>query len=535
MTVDISRHTRYDQPIRPETAPLFSDVRIADETIPPMKQSSRTNDLMWSELFARFKTQTSTLQGQLRDTLMHAVIEGFILPGEALPSSRFLAQKLGLSRTTAMAALQALMESGIVVGHPRSGYVVAEEGQSIQPGVRKQRTDSSGTDYVAWGRRLMFTPSRQQNIEKPIDWQKQPYPFIYGQFDASLFPTLQWRECVLETLQPRVLRHWAPDHLDRDDELLIEQIQRRLLPARGIWVEQDEILVTTGAQQATFLLSELLIDAGTIVGMENPGYPDARNNFSLRSRNIRLLAVDGDGLVPGESLSGCDYVYVTPSHQCPTTVTMSLARRHSLLAHAERDDFVIIEDDHESELNFSGRPSPALKSLDAAQRVIYVGSLSKTLAHGLRLGFVVAPAELIRELRALRRLMMRHVPTNNQRSAANFIAHGYHEAFVRRLNVVYRQRAAALQSALSRYAPELVQLPAQGGSALWVTGPENLNSRTFARNLYAKGVVVESGNVFFAGHTQPANHMRIGYSSIDADLIDEGVRLIGQEFRRGSA
>lgn len=497
-----------------------------------MKQSTRTGDLMWSEFFARFKTQTSTLQGQLRDTLMHAVIEGFILPGEALPSSRFLAQKLGLSRTTVMAALQALTESGIVVGHPRSGYVVAEEGQAVQPEVRKSQARKAGQECVAWGKRVMFTPSRQQNIEKPIDWQKQPYPFIYGQFDASLFPTLQWRECVLETLQPRVLRHWAPDHLDRDDELLIEQIQRRLLPARGIWVEQDEILVTTGAQQATFLLSELLIDSKTAVGMENPGYPDARNNFSLRSPDIRLLAVDDDGLVSEASLSGCDYVYVTPSHQCPTTVTMSLERRHRLLAHAERDDFVIIEDDHESELNFSGRPSPALKSLDTAQRVIYVGSLSKTLAHGLRLGFVVAPAELIRELRALRRLMMRHVPTNNQRSAANFIAHGYHEAFVRRLNVVYRQRAAALKSALSKYVPELMQVPAQGGSALWVTGPEKLNARKLARNLYAKGVVVEPGDVFFAEQKQPTNHIRIGYSSIEADRIDEGVRIIGREFRR---
>ncbi|MEO6985983.1 MAG: PLP-dependent aminotransferase family protein [Paralcaligenes sp.] len=500
-----------------------------------MKQPTRSNDLMWSELFARFKSQTSTLQGQVRDMLMHAVMEGFILPGEPLPSSRFLAQKLGLSRTTVMLALLALTENGIAIGHPRSGYMVVGQGQSVDPGTRKPAGEATTQASLDWERRLMFTASKQQNIEKPIDWQKQPYPFIYGQFDASLFPTLQWRECVLEGLQPRALRNWAPDHLDRDDELLIEQIQRRLLPARGIWVERDEILVTAGAQQATFLLSELLIGSKTRVGMENPGYPDARNNFSLRSRNIQLLDVDADGLVPGPSLSHCDYVYVTPSHQCPTTVTMSLARRHMLLAYASRHDFVIIEDDHESELNFSGHPSPALKSLDVAQRVIYVGSLSKTLAHGLRLGFLVAPPELIGELRALRRLMIRHVPTNNQQSAANFIAHGHHEAFVRRLNTVYRQRAAALRSALDEHAPELTQVPAQGGSALWVTGPKELDARKLARNLYAKGVVVEAGNVFFAGHNQPGNHLRIGYSSIEADRIDKGVRIISQEIAREMA
>lgn len=497
-----------------------------------MKKSTRTNDLMWSELFARFKTQSNTLQGQLRDTLMHAVIEGFIPPGEALPSSRFLAQKLGLSRTTAVAALQALIESGVVEGHPRSGYIVAREGQSVQPRARRSVAGETSRERVDWNGRLMIRPSLQQNIKKPADWQKQKYPFIYGQFDASLFPSQEWRECVLETLQPRVLRNWAPDLLDRDDELLVEQIQRRLLPARGIWVDRNEILVTSGAQQATFLLSELLVGPKTVVGMENPGYPDARNNFSLRSQDVRLLSIDDEGLVPVPALSFCDYVYVTPSHQCPTTVTMSLARRHKLLALAERNDFIIIEDDHESELNFSGRPSPALKSLDTAHRVIYVGSLSKTLAHGLRLGFVVAPADLISELRALRRLMIRHVPTNNQRSAASFIAHGHHEAFVRKLNFVYRQRATALRSALNEHAPELAQIPAQGGSALWITGPEYLDTQDLAQDLYARGVVVEPGNVFFAGRWQPRNHMRIGYSSIDINLIDEGVRVIAQQIKR---
>ncbi|TCT03103.1 PLP-dependent aminotransferase family protein [Paralcaligenes ureilyticus] len=494
-----------------------------------MKPSTRTIDIMWSQLFLQFEKQSSTLQGQLRDMLMHAVIEGFILPGETLPSSRLLAQTLGLSRTTVMLALQALADKGIVVGQQRSGYVVAEQPQVTYLGARKRADEPVQQGSVAWESRLMLTPSKQQNIEKPADWQQQPFPFIYGQFDASLFPIRDWRECVLESLQPRALRHWAPDHLDRDNEPLVEQIQRRLLPARGIWVERDEILVTAGAQQATFLLSELLIGPNTRIGIENPGYPDARNNFSLRSKNVQPLAIDGDGLVPNAALSHCDYVYVTPSHQCPTTVTMSLARRRLLLAYAARDDFVVIEDDHESELNFSGHPTPALKSLDTAQRVIYVGSLSKTLAHGLRLGFVVAPAELIRELRSLRRLMMRHVPTNNQQSAASFIAHGHHEAFMRRLNVAYRHRAAALHSALEIYTPELKQVPAQGGSALWVTGPPELDTRKLAQRLYARGVVVEPGDVFFTGNEQPQNHLRIGYSSIAIDRIEPGVRIIAEE------
>ncbi len=497
-----------------------------------MSRSARTSDLMWVRLFRRFEGSSSTLQGQLRDMLIFALMEGFLSPTEALPSSRVLAQALGLSRTTVTLALQALVDKGLLVARPRSGFFLGDQVQATYLGARQRADQPVTLGGVAWQPRLKMQPSAQRNIEKPSDWQRQPYPFIYGQFDGSLFPARDWRECVLESLQTRSVRRWAPDHLDRDDETLVEQIHRRLLPARGIWAERDEILVTTGAQQATFLLANLLVGPTTHVGVENPGYPDARNNFALRSAKVKPLRVDAEGLVIAPGLSTCDYVYVTPSHQCPTTVTMPLHRRHALLARAARDDFVVIEDDHESELNFSGDPTPALKSLDTAQRVIYLGSLSKTLAHGLRLGFVVAPAELIRELRALRRLMMRHVPTNNQQAAASFIAHGHHDAFVRRLNVAYRDRAAALRRALREHAPALTHLVAQGGSAVWVSAPEGVDTRELAMRLYSKGVVVEPGDIFFAGRNRPLNRLRIGYSSIAVDQIEPGVRVIASELGR---
>lgn len=208
---------------------------------------------------------------------------------------------------------------------------------------------------------------------------------------------------------------------------------------------------------------------------------------------------------------------------------MPLERRLELLARAERDDFIVIEDDHESELNFSGQPTPALKSLDAQSRVVYLGSLSKTLAHGLRLGYVVAPAPLIRELRALRRLVMRHVPTNNQQVAASFIVRGHQEAFVRRLNLAFRDRSERLRAALAQHAPRLKPVAAQGGSAVWVSAAKGTDMRELAARLYRQGVVVEPGDVFFAGTRQPRHHLRIGYSSIPADRIDAGVRLIARE------
>ena len=154
--------------------------------------------------------------------------------------------------------------------------------------------------------------------------------------------------------------------------------------------------MTAGAQMATYLLSQVLLDRRSAVGVEDPGYPDARNAFALRAAKVGALPVDAMGLRIGPDLLRCDYAYVTPSHQCPTTVTMPIERRRELLDAAERHDIVLIEDDHESELNFAARPLPALKSLDVRGRVIYMGSLSKTLSHGLRIGYVVAAPELIR-------------------------------------------------------------------------------------------------------------------------------------------
>ena len=507
-----------------------------------MSRSSSTADLMWQRLFKRLDGIAPTRQGQLRDTLVQSIMDGFLQPGSPVPSSRMLAETLGLSRTTVTLALEALVDQGFLIAKPRSGFFVAEvtpTGVAPADVTHKGRETSESMPLGEarqnhWDARLQITPSSQQNIEKPRDWQQQPYPFVFGQFDATQFPFRNWRRCILETIEARSVRTWAPDHLDRDDPSLIEQIHSRLLPARGIWVEREQILVTSGAQQGLFLLAQLLVGTHTHVGLETPGYPDARNNFALRTPHLHDLDIDQDGLIPSEKVNGCDYVFVTPSHQCPTTVTMSMSRRATLLQLANQHDFVLIEDDHESELNFSSRPTPALKSLDTNERVIYLGSLSKTLAHGLRLGFIVAPATLIRELRALRRLMMRHIPSNNQQVAALFVAHGFHEAHVRNLVKTYRERSLTLRNALTRYAPELQFVPAKGGSALWVTGPAWLDTKRLAAELYHAGVVVEPGTFFFPKGSGPCPSMRVGYSSIPADQIESGIRVLATHIRRSA-
>lgn len=484
---------------------------------------------MWRRLFRRFEGRSSTLQKRLQDMVVHALAEGFIAPGAPLPSSRSLALALGISRTTVTLVLQTLCDKGLIQARARSGYFADPAPPSAALNTAAQRRAS--LDLGGWDARIKQRPSGQRNIRKPVDWQQQPYPFIYGQWDVGLFPFRDWRSCVLESLQAQAVRRWAVDHMDRDEESMVTQIHGRLLPARGIWVDRDEILVTNGAQHASYLLASVLMDEGVRVGMEDPGYPDARNVFALHGAHVLPMPVDAEGLVPGPTLAQCNYVYLTPSHQCPTTVTMSLERRMAVLEQARAHGTVLLEDDHESELNFAGRPTPALKSLDTDGRVLYLGSLSKTLAHGLRLGYLVAPAALVRELRAMRRLMTRHVSTNNQQAASSFIAHGFHEAYVRRLNAAYKERARVLIAALALHAPVLQPMPTLGGSALWVQGPPGLDTAVLATRLLPRGVVIEPGAVFYANPPPHCSHMRIGYSSIAADRIEAGVRLIAAEMR----
>jgi GntR family transcriptional regulator/MocR family aminotransferase len=275
----------------------------------------------------------------------------------------------------------------------------------------------------------------------------------------------------------------------------------------------------------------VLLDRKTVVGIEEPGYPDARNNFMLRTDHVKALPIDADGLIASRAMTQCAYAYVTPSHQCPTTVTMPLKRRHEILALARKHDLVLFEDDHESELNFSGRPLPALKSLDTDGRVIYLGSLSKTLAHGLRIGYIVAPAELIRELRALRRLIIRHTPANNAHTASLFIAQGHHDAFIRKLNVTYRERRELLTRAFAKYLPEFHIMPSQGGSGAWIQGPAGLNSLALTEACAARSVLVEPGDIFFRKSSVATQcYLRLGYAAIPGNLIDAGVQEMARAY-----
>lgn len=504
---------------------MTTDTQQAPSQIPP-------SVAMWEQLFRRSARPSLSLQGQIREMLVDAILTGVLTPGEPVPSSRELAKHLGVGRITVVMAYQQLSEEAFLLSRERKGHFIHPDvlqgrtsGAERKPSHDKCMDTKENTD---WSRRLWLRPSQQRSIVKEDDWQRFPYPFLYGQFDKELFPTAAWRECCLKALGVVDIRLWAPDHITRDDDSLIQQVQTKILPRRGVWASPDEIIITVGAQHALYMVADLLMREGSSIGIEDPCYPDARNIFSSRTSQVIPIAVDGDGLPIVNAMRKLEYLYVTPSHQCPTGVTMPLERREALLEAAQKHDLIIIEDDYESESSFDEQPIPALKSLDRSNRVIYIGSLSKSLAPGLRVGYIVAPPELIKELRALRRLMIRHPSTFIQRTLAMFISLGHYEAQLRRLGQAQKERHAELTAAMARHLPECRITPVRGGGSCWVQLPAHVPAKTLAQQAAEHGVLIEPGDVFFTATRNTGNFIRLGYQSIPADQIDQGIKALAE-------
>jgi GntR family transcriptional regulator/MocR family aminotransferase len=462
--------------------------------------------------------QPGTLQARIQALIARGILDGRFRPGDRLPSSRALARHLGISRITVTLAYTELVADDYLTARGRSGYYVsvnAPEPPAFSPG-------RPGPSSVDWPARLgPAIPSL--GIEKPGDWPAYRFNFIYGQPDPTLFDSANWRLCAVMALGKRDFLALAADRYDQDDPDLVDIIARQTLPRRGILAGPDNILITLGAQNALWLAAQIL--AGPAV-IEDPGYPSLRAILAARGGPVTALPVDAEGLDPALIPPGTRSVFTTASHQCPTSVTMPLARRQALLDRAEADDFLVIEDDYDFEMSFLKPPSPALKSLDRRGRVIHVGSFSKSIFPGLRLGWLVGPAPFIARARALRALALRHPPGHLQRTTAHFLTLGHYDALIRRMGRAYADRRRTLETELARHGLPVAGSGTSGGSSLWMRAPEGTDTARLAAGLAAQGVLIEPGHPFFAGPDAPRHFYRLAYSSIPAARIPEGVALI---------
>ncbi|MGE4404061.1 PLP-dependent aminotransferase family protein [Pseudomonas sp.] len=379
---------------------------------------------------------------QLYQALRERILDGRLAGSSRLPASRDLAVRLGVSRNTVTRAFDQLYAEGYVEGRVGAGTYVAQlEGQ--RPHACSSHCAMAATEPL----------QRLEAHHLPPPPGGAPRAFRIGVPAFDLFPFDIWAR-----LSARFWRRPSPARLGygdpAGDPALRELVAAYLRSSRGLSCDARQVVITCGAQQGISLCAQLLVQPGERVAVENPGYRAAGHAFAVAGAELCGVAVDDEGLDTAAlaRIEDCRLAYVTPSHQYPTGVTLSLARRLELLAWAERRDGWIVEDDYDSEYRYHGTPLAPLAALDRQGRVLYVGTFCKIAFPALRLGYLVLPPALAEAFAQRRALDMRHSDIGSQAVMAEFIAAGHFQRHVRRM----RQAARARRDTLLLHWPEAV-------------------------------------------------------------------------------
>jgi GntR family transcriptional regulator / MocR family aminotransferase len=495
------------------------DGTITDHLPKPMGKRRATSLLIRIDPGAR-----RTLQHQIYAGIRRSILDGILPPGARLPSSRALAEDLGVSRTTTLLAFDQLLAEGYLAARRGSGTSVAEELPDDLPGVPASRPGKR-PDHPPMSRRgasLVAAPAGARRFGGP------PRAFRVGTPAVDLFPLPLWSR-----LASRRLRSVTASQLDYGDaagiRALREAIAEHVQAARGTQCRPDQILMVAGAQQGLDLICRLLLDPGDQAWMEEPGYPGARSALLGAGARIIPVRVDRDGLdvAAGARQAGqARLAYVTPSHQYPLGVPMSLPRRLALLRWASAARAWVVEDDYDSEFRYGTRPIPCLHGLDVDGRVIYIGSFSKTLFPALRLGFVIVPADLQDRILAAREVADQHPPVLDQVVLADFIGEGHFARHLRRMRAAYRERLEALAAAAARFCGGVLRLrPVQTGLHV-VADLDGVDARRVTGEAAARGVEVAPLSAYFVGRGAVINGLVLGFGAVSPDASSRGMQRL---------
>jgi GntR family transcriptional regulator/MocR family aminotransferase len=460
------------------------------------------------------------LTGEIYRQLRRSILDGRLKPGDRLPPTRELARSLSVSRTTVTVAYDRLSGEGFVKARVGVGTVVDDDVPRAP--ARTVRTEGSLRPRPIWA-----TVAIPTTFERPA-----AFDFRSGLPDAQLFPFQTWRQLMARELRASAAEIGSYAH-PAGHHGLRQAIATHIGTARGVEASPDDVTVTNGTQQAVDIVARVLLAPGDRVAVEDPGYAPARQVFESLGARVAWVPVDKDGLVVEAIPAGTRLVYVTPSHQYPLGMSMSLPRRGALLAWARRHDAAIVEDDYDSEFRFGGRPIEPLQTLDTSGRVIYVGSFSKTTLPTLRLGFVVAPASLHTAIQAAKFVTDWHTPLPAQAALARFIDQGLFARHLRRMRGVYQKRHDMIVDFVTHeLAGHLQLIPSAAG--LHVTAAAHTASADIMaavlRRAAAAGVRAQSLSAFYHG-TQGQPGLVLGYGAIPTAHIPEGLRRLRQSFQ----
>ncbi len=472
------------------------------------------------------------LHRQLYFAIREAILASRIQPGTRLPSSRTLAKDLAVSRNTVMAAFEQLHAEGYISGRVGAGSFVSQElpedalhARAEPVGERRERGPAPG-------------PSRRGLALGELGrGGSRPRPFAPGLPELAAFPFEEWSRLLA--------KHWREpprSFLIGSDPLgwrpLRQAIAAYLGAARAVTCAPEQVIIVSGAQQALDLTARVLIDPDDTVWTENPGYPGLRGALIAGGARLIPVPVDAEGLsvAAGRELAPrARMACVSPSHQYPLGVTMSLARRLELLEWARSADAFVLEDDYDSEYRYTGRPLAALQGLDADGRVVYVGTMSKVMFPGLRLGYMVVPAHLVDAFMAVRRITDTHPPMIAQPALAEFVAAGHLAQHIRRMRSLYAERQRLfLDKAQDILGPLLDLSPSETGMHLVGFLQPGTDDRAVSQAARERGIEAPPLSGFYVAEA-PRPGLLLGYTGITEGEVDRGLKGLADAVRSVAA
>jgi GntR family transcriptional regulator / MocR family aminotransferase len=457
----------------------------------------RTLSGLWIDRAAR-----PTLQDQVARQIRERIRTGDLAPGDTLPSTRDLATELKVSRNTAVYAYERLISEGYLQSTPRAGVFVT-------PSITLPRESAQTAS----------TQLRARHALSPQHPLSAPRPFRPCQPDVGLFPLLTWNR-----MRGRALRREGRNILHYQASCvagfpaLRENVATYLRDHRGVQCDSSQVVITSGSQQALFLLAMVLLKSRDQVYVEDPGYVEAR--LACRNAGARVVAgrIDEQGLtIPSAGTGRVTLVYTTPSRQFPTGVSMSLSRRLALIDFAARTRSWIIEDDYDSELRYGAAPLPSLQSLDRSGRVIYTGTFSKVLFPSLRLGYVVVPDALLDRFIELKHLSDDHLPLVDQATLALFLESGAFYSHIKRCRREYAARQAVFLEQFARTDLPFTFANSDGGMNAVGFLPDKSDDAAWSRTLREAGFDVPALSHYAIEPTRPG--LVFGFTAFSEDAL----------------
>ena len=461
------------------------------------------SELLLTEMTRLAGKDNMPLHRQLYEAMRRSILDGKIAGGDRLPSSRELTQDLQLSRNTVVAALNQLSVEGYLVSRVGSGTYVNDSVPKAQPKAHRRKTPTAAAQLSKRGLALSNTFCATQ---------LEVQPFTPGLADFSAFPVALWQR-----LQNKHWRMTYPDMLDYSYSGGYAPLRRAvadyLRVFRSVPLDVDQVIITSGTQQSLELSAQLLGDHGDTVWIEDPAYWGAVKAFMATGLQIHPVKVDQHGMAPdaGDEAKSPRLIYTTPSHQYPTGAVMSLARRQQLLSIAASHNAWILEDDYDSEFRFSGPPLSSLAGLDQDERVLYMGSFSKVLYPGLKLGYLVVPKRLVDSFKQAHYDLNRPGQMPLQAALAEFIELGHFAGSLRRSRQSYAQRRQCLLEALQPCLGKHAQITgAEQGLHLCLRLPNKVDDQALARRIGELGLTVRALSAYCLKRTD-AKGLVIGY------------------------